>query len=202
MKVKNLGLIDYKEALDVQLTHVQSVIEDDSNEVILVCHHPSVVTLGKKSTPSDLIGWDGQVYEISRGGKATYHGPGQIVVYPIINLEKRGNDIYKFLRNLELAMVKTLENFGIENSKGDPDSTGVWIDNKKIASIGIAIKRWVTYHGLAINIFHDDQAFKGINPCGLNVSVMTSLEELSGNKVERFAFENQLCSNLSELLKN
>jgi lipoate-protein ligase B len=202
MKIKNLGLIDYKEALDIQLAHVKALIENKESETILICHHPSVVTLGKKSTPADLMGWDGKVYEISRGGKATYHGPGQVVIYPIINLQKRDNDIYKFLRNLEQAMVNTLSEFGITNSKGDPDSTGVWIDDKKIASIGIAIKRWITYHGLAINIFHDEQAFRGINPCGLNVSVMTSLEEIQGNKVERFTFENKLCANLSELLKN
>lgn len=200
MKVLNLGLIDYKEALDVQLKTVEAVINDQSDECLIICHHPSVVTLGKKSSPSDLVGWKGKVYEISRGGKATYHGPGQIVVYPVINLQKRENDIYKFLRALEQAMVKTLEEFGVNNSKGDPDSTGVWIDERKIASIGIAVKKWVTYHGLAINIFNDDDAFKGINPCGLNVSVMTSLEEVLELKVERFAFEEKLSSHLIELL--
>ena len=200
MKVINLGLIDYKEALDIQLETLEAVINQQQEECIIVCHHPSVVTLGRKSTSSDLAGWDGLVYEISRGGKATYHGPGQVVIYPVINLQSRENDIYKFLRKLEQAMVKTLEDFGVENSKGDPDSTGVWIEDRKIASIGIAIKRWVTYHGLAINIFHDDMAFRGINPCGLNVSVMTSLEEIQGSKVERFTFEKSLSSHLIELL--
>jgi lipoate-protein ligase B len=200
MKVINLGLIDYKKALDIQLKTLDSVIKGEQEDCLIICHHPSVVTLGRKSTQNDLIGWDGLVYEISRGGKATYHGPGQVVVYPVINLEKRDNDIYKFLRGLEQAMVNTLTDFGIIDSKGDPDSTGVWINDRKIASIGIAIKRWVTYHGLAINIFHDDKAFKGINPCGLNVNVMTSLEEIKGHKVERFSFEEKLCSHLIELL--
>ncbi|WP_127714207.1 lipoyl(octanoyl) transferase LipB [Halobacteriovorax sp. HLS] len=201
MEVINLGLIDYKEALDIQLNYLEEVLIGTRDEVLLICHHPSVVTLGKKSSMSDLTGWKGKTYEISRGGKATYHGPGQVVIYPILNLEKRMNDIYAYLRNLELAMVKTLEEFGVKEAKGDPDNTGVWIRDHKIASIGIAIKRWITYHGLAINIFYDKDAFKGINPCGLNVKVMTSLEEILGHKVERFTFEKQLSSNLLELLK-
>ena len=201
MDIVNLGLIDYKDALDLQMKYLEDVLSEKKNETLLICHHPSVVTLGKKSSPNDLVGWRGKVYEISRGGRATYHGPGQVVVYPIINLEKRNNDIYAYLRNLELAMVQTLEEFGIENSQGDPESTGVWINESKIASIGIAIKRWVTYHGLAINIFYDEKAFKGINPCGLDLKVMTTLEEILGKKVERFTFETKLSEHLLKLLK-
>lgn len=202
MEVLNLGLIDYKEALDIQLDMVGKVIEGAIPETLIVCHHPRVVTLGKKSEPSDLNGFDGKVYEISRGGRVTYHGPGQVVIYPIINLKSRNNDIYKFLRSLEEAMVNTLGEFGISGAEGDPENTGVWVSKSKIASIGIAIKRWVTYHGLAINIYRDDLAFKGINPCGMDVSVMTNLEELIGRKVERNTFENSLAAQLSHLLSN
>lgn len=199
MELINLGEILYKDALDIQIDFVEKVRTGESGEVILICSHPPVVTLGRKTRPSDLIDWKGAVYEVSRGGRATYHGPGQVVVYPILNLEKRGHDIYKYLRLLEKSIVKTLKDLGVD-AIGDPDSTGVWCNGKKMASIGVALKRWVTYHGLAFNLESDPMAFQGINPCGMGHSTMISLENLLGEKIERSFFEKKLEQNLLNLL--
>lgn len=206
MLVKNLGLINYKEAYAIQLETLEIVREDPDQEKLLVCSHPPVVTLGKKSTPEDLIGWSGPVEQIERGGKATYHGPSQVVIYPIIDLKSRNQDIAGFLAAMESAMISCLSDFGIVGQgnleRGKPDYTGVWIDylgsKRKIASIGVAVKRWVTYHGLAFNLYNDAQAFTGINPCGFTTDTMISLEEAHPGNINRNDFENQLCQNLEE----
>jgi lipoate-protein ligase B len=200
MKIINLGEKDYKEALDIQMSHVSKLLEDkEGHEHLIICSHPPVVTLGRKTEKEDIGSWSGKTYEISRGGRATYHGPGQVVVYPIVNLSKRNNDIYKYLRQIERAMVLTLASYGVK-AIGDPESTGVWVNNKKIASIGIAIKNWVTYHGLAINLYNDPLAFTGINPCGMSQDTMITLEALINRKVDRGEFENALAENLRSLL--
>lgn len=185
MKICNLGLTSYPEVLDFQfqardqlidlLEQKKSKEEVFSHETLISCSHHPIVTLGRKSAPGDLCGWDGEVVEVSRGGKATYHGPGQLIIYPIISLSHRANDVGRYLRSLEKVVVEALEIFGLK-AYGDKDSTGVWIEGRKIASIGIAIKKWVTYHGIAINLRRDPLAFKGINPCGFSTEMMTSLE--------------------------
>ena len=203
MRINYWGKITYAHALNKQLEAVERVIEGDEDEQIIICHHPPIVTLGKKSTPEDICGWQGETASISRGGKATYHGPGQTVAYPIINLKKRGNDIYWYLRSLEEAIVLSLKEYGIE-AKGDPNSTGVWVYDRKIASIGIAIKKWITYHGLAINLFKDINAFSGIKACGMDANVMISLEEITKLREEdkkREKFEKLLANHLVSLLK-
>ncbi len=199
MKIISLGLCHYEDAHKMQKELVETVRFRPNQETIILCNHHPVVTLGKKTVTTDLCGWKGQTYNVERGGRATYHGPGQVVAYPIIHLEKRNKDIYAYLRALEKAMELTLADYAL-NAKGDPDNTGVWIANKKIASIGVAIKRWVTYHGLAINLDLDPQAFKGINPCGFTTSKMTSVEELLGHKICRNEFESKLVLRLTEQL--
>lgn len=185
--------IAYIEALEKQLELVETVQADPSQECIVYCNHPSVVTLGRASEESDLIHWDGDVVKIQRGGKATYHGPEQLVVYPILNLNHRKKDLHLFLRKMENALVASLKEFGVDNAEGGrADATGVWIANRKIASMGIAVKKWVSYHGLAININKDDRAFKGISPCGFAVGTMVSLEELIGKRTEISEFQKVL----------
>lgn len=198
MQVHQLGLIDYKKAYDIQLKSVQEVLDGGENRLI-VCSHPSVVTLGKKSTPKDLTGWQGLTYEIERGGQATYHGPGQVIVYPIVDLRQSQN-ISGFLETLEHSMIKTLEHFKVSargnHERGKPTYTGVWVENKKIASIGIAVKRWVTFHGLALNLVRDPKAFTGINPCGFSSDTMISLDHLIEPCPTRLDFENALIDHL------
>jgi len=199
MRVENWGLIDYKTALEKQQQLVEEVYQDPAQELIVICHHPPVVTMGKKATADDLCGWQGDVVNVTRGGKATYHGPKQVVAYPIINIKTRSNDVYWYVRTLEDSIVRTLKKFDI-NSIGDPNSTGVWVDNRKIASIGIAVKRWITYHGLALNLFQDDMAFVGIKACGMNNSVMTSVSEILGQTI--VLDQNAFRSNVEKLLAN
>lgn len=199
MKIINLGLVDYREAHQFQKNWVQDLYRGTVDESLILCHHPPVVTLGKKASSADLCGWAGDVYEIERGGQATWHGPSQVVIYPIIDLSKRGNDIYLYLRNLEKSICATLSQYQLE-AKGDPENTGVWVNQKKIASIGIAVKRWITYHGLALNLYRDPMAFQGMSPCGMNTNIMTNLEDESGISVDRADFESKLCLNLIDAL--
>lgn len=187
------GLVDYSTALQRQLDLVQEVAEKDLPGFLIFCTHPPVVTTGRATQTDDIFDWHGDVIEVSRGGRATYHGPSQVVVYPIINLKfarhsRKEREIVGFLRDFENAIVKTLKKYGIESqgrslqkkvSDTAADETGVWVQNKKIASLGIAVKKWVSYHGAAINFSKDPKAFKGINPCGFSSQVIVTVEELS-----------------------
>lgn len=202
LAIHQLGLIDYLEAYNFQKKQVERVKEGEK-ECLIVCSHPSVVTLGKKSSPEDLKGWEGALYEIERGGKATYHGPGQIVIYPIIDLKKRRQNIAGFLEVMEYAMITVLNELELKASgnpqRGKPDYTGVWVQTnppKKIASIGVAVSRWITFHGLAFNLFKDDAAFKGISPCGFTTETMTDLETLLNIRLERSVIEKSLIGHL------
>lgn len=205
MKIENLGLIDYIDAYKIQLEKVEDVLSGTCEDTLLICSHPSVVTLGKKSSDSDIGSWTGEIISIERGGQATYHGPGQIVIYPIINLKNHGQNVAGFLEILEKCMIETLNSYDLKASgnpnRGQPDYTGVWIGDHKIASIGVAIKKWVTYHGLALNLYKDDKAFKGINPCGFSSSIMTSMEEtLQKDDLSRENIESELGKRLKESL--
>jgi lipoyl(octanoyl) transferase len=199
------GLIDYEEALTRQLELVEQVAKTQSNGFLIFCTHPAVVTLGRKTQPGDVYAWQGPIKEISRGGRATYHGPSQLVVYPIYNLEPK-HDIGAYLRNFENAIVKTLETYGVAAvgkslqkkslDESASEETGVWVGSKKVASLGIAVKKWVTFHGAAINLDFDKSAFQGMKPCGFEPSVMTSLEELTGKKIDRQEFTDHLKNSL------
>lgn len=206
LEVLNIGLTPYREAYDLQLQKVEDA-KQGKGEYLIVCSHPPVVTLGKKSRPEDIQGWTGPIEEIERGGKATYHGPGQIVIYPIIDLKKRGQDIAGFLEVMENSMIKVLADLDLKakgnEERGKPDFTGVWLDShppKKIASIGVAVSRWVTYHGLAFNLENDPLAFTGISPCGFTTDTMTCLENVlklrETSQVNRSIIENSLITEL------
>jgi len=209
MRILNLGLIDYKKAYDLQLEVVEKV-RSAGEETLIICSHPPIVTLGKKSTPADILGWQGNIEKIERGGKATYHGPGQVVIYPVIDLKKHDQNLAGFLEAMEQSMIDVLKTYELaakgNEQRGKPDYTGVWVETemgmKKIASIGIAVRRWITFHGLAFNLDFDSLAFSGINPCGFSTSIMTNLETLLGKKVERSTFENQLSEILISKFNN
>jgi lipoyl(octanoyl) transferase len=192
MRIVNWGLTPYLEAQRRQLELVEEVASG-ADEVLIFCTHPPVVTVGRGTQADDIFAWQGELVETSRGGRATYHGPNQIVVYPILNLAREqgktfgARDIHAYLRVLEMAIVKTLNEFGlaaeartVRMGAEGPSLTGVWIGSKKVASIGIAVKKWVTYHGLALNVFRDEHAFRGINPCGFKSEIMTSMEAEKG----------------------
>lgn len=214
MKLLDWGLVDYQQALEQQLKLLEQVSTGEKKETLIYCTHSPVVTLGRAATNADVAGWEGSTYEISRGGKATYHGPNQLVVYPILDLKRSdrknlpANDLHAYLRGFEQAIVETLKTYGVEATTTpskevssvdeNPQWTGVWVEDKKIASIGIAVKKWITYHGAAINIEKDPKAFQGINPCGFSSKVMTSLEEVIGEPPHRNTFKARLLKHLCQ----
>jgi len=202
MIFEDWGSIPYQQALDKQLEYVNNVDlavsrGQEHPGYLIFCTHPPVVTTGRQTQPNDIFSWKGEVIEISRGGRATYHGPSQIVVYPIINLkqarhERGPQEIRGYIRAFENAIVETLKEFGVNavgktpqklpGQTNETDETGVWIDSKKIASLGIAVKKWITYHGAAINFYDDPMAFTGINPCGFKTDTMISVEKILKEK--------------------
>lgn len=201
------GLIDYDQALDQQLNLLHKIADGTQPDTLVFCTHPPVVTLGRKTQEGDVFAWNGPVKEISRGGRATYHGPSQLLVYPLINLDRSDlkqrphRDIHAFLRKIENAIVLTLKEFGITAiGKNNDDETGVWVESQKIASLGIGVKRWVTYHGAAINLDQDENAFYGMKPCGFANSIMTNAELLLQAPIDRKKFETILKNILTESL--
>lgn len=205
------GSIQYAEALQRQLDLVELVRSGKTQETLVVCTHPPVVTLGRSTREGDLCGWQGNVVEVNRGGRATYHGPSQIVVYPILDLGRLDRDLHKYMRRLEDAIVATLTKFGVpshgrsmQTQFGDTapvEATGVWIGSRKIASIGIGVRNWVSFHGLALNVERDPEAFKGLLPCGFTTETMISIEEILGRPVDRSAVQSALVGNLRSLLQ-
>lgn len=186
MKLENWGLIPYEEATRRQLEAVEAVA-DGAEERLILCTHPPVVTKGRGTPEDDIQGWSGELVETSRGGRATYHGPSQLIVYPIVDLRvKRAavpeKDIHAYLRAVEAATVFALRQLGLTEAEarttkmGEQSLTGVWVQDRKIASIGVAVKKWITYHGMAVNVSKDDKAFAGIRPCGFDANIMTSVE--------------------------
>lgn len=193
------GLVDYQQALTQQLELLQKVSEGKAMPTVVFCSHPPIVTLGRATQPGDVFGWKGPTLEVSRGGRATYHGPSQIVMYAIIDLNplhpRRGSrEIVGFLRDFEKCIVESLKDFGItaegkslkKHTEAEAtEETGVWVGRQKVASLGIAVKKWITYHGAALNFEHDPEAFQGLKPCGFSPETMTSVEKILGRKVPR-----------------
>lgn len=211
MEVHDWGLIQYELAYRRQLEAVERLIKGEGDEQLIFCSHPSIVTLGRGVKEGDVFAWSGETLEVNRGGRATYHGPNQIVVYPIVNLDSRHRDVHRHMRVLEDSVVDTLAEFGVSavgNSKqartesdSPDDATGVWIGDRKIASVGIGVRKWITIHGLALNLEHDPKAFTGMRPCGFSSDVMISLEEVLGEKVNRDLVQEKLSAHLLRRLE-
>jgi lipoate-protein ligase B len=182
----DLNLIDYKEAWDLQKSIFNQRVKKEIPDTLLLLEHPHTYTFGKVAKKNNLVGSADflknnniSVYDIDRGGDITYHGPGQIVGYPIINLEDWKKDTHKYLRALEEVIIKTCTEYGLTSNR-DSKYTGVWMNGKKIAAIGIKVSRWVTMHGFAFNVNTNLSMFKGIIPCGISDKDVTSLSrELS-----------------------
>ncbi len=187
MIFEDWGEVEYAEACERQLRLVDEVASGAEDRLVF-CTHPPVVTKGRSTTKEDITTWTGPTIESSRGGRATYHGPSQIVIYPILKLSD--HDLHKYLRLLEETTALALREMGLpaerqETPKGEISRTGVWVGPRKIASVGIAVRQWVTYHGVAINVFDDPSAHQGIKPCGFTPETMTSVEKELGRSVEK-----------------
>jgi lipoate-protein ligase B len=178
------GVVAYGAARDRQIELVSARQRDEAPDSLVLLEHPHVITVGRARAAASNVLAAGEVpvVETERGGDVTYHGPGQLVGYPIVSLIVGERDLHKFLRNLEEGMIRTLAAFGVAAARR-PGATGVWVGEQKIASIGIACRKWVTFHGLALNVATDLGYFSRINPCGFEAKVMTSLEALVGQAV-------------------
>ncbi len=176
LDVRRLGRCDYAEAHRIQQEVLEQRIAGDARDTLLLCEHAPIITLGRKTPPEERPTSDVPTMEVERGGEATYHGPGQAVAYPIIALPDDRRDLHRYLRDLEQVVIGVLGEFEIEGRR-EEGLTGVWVGDKKIASIGVAVRRWVTWHGLAINVHTDLAAFEGFSPCGLSPSVMTRMAD-------------------------
>ncbi len=185
----DLDFIDYKEAWDLQYYLHQQRVENQISDILLLLEHPNTYTLGKTAHAENLIGGKEfleqnniSVYNIDRGGDITYHGPGQLVGYPIINLTDWHQDSHKYLRTLEEVIIKVCNEYGLKAERVE-GYTGVWIEDRKIAAIGIKISRWVTMHGFAFNINTNLDLFNGIIPCGISDKSVTSLQKELGKEI-------------------
>jgi len=184
MKIEWLGRIEYQAGLRIQEERLDECLNKGEESVILLEHEP-VYTIGRLPDKSSLHLVDQlpyPVFETNRGGQATYHGPGQLVGYPILDLRARGRDLHCYLRKLEDLLIDLLREFEINGGKIE-GKTGVWVEDRKIASIGIGIRKWVTMHGFALNVASDLSGFQSIIPCGLPGVRMTSISIESGSEV-------------------
>lgn len=177
----------YETALEYQQQVVESKQDQTSPDLLLFVEHPHVYTLGRGGKESNVLApQDVPVIRTSRGGDVTYHGPGQLVVYPIIDLRsKLRKDVHRYVRNLELSAIRTLDGFGLTATRRPP-FTGIWIGDKKIAAIGVAVRRAITFHGLALNVNTELSYFKRIIPCGLAWADVTSMA-IELNTAQNFA---------------
>jgi lipoyl(octanoyl) transferase len=184
MKIEWLGRIEYQAGLRIQEERLEECLNNGGESVILLEHEP-VYPIGRRPDKSSLHLVEQlpyPVFETNRGGQATYHGPGQLVGYPILDLRARGRDLHCYLRKLEDLLIDLLEEFAIKGTKIE-GKTGVWVEDRKIASIGIGIRKWVTMHGFALNVASDLSGFQSIIPCGLPGVRMTSISIESGSEV-------------------
>jgi lipoyl(octanoyl) transferase len=176
MNIKWLGRIAYGDGLHRQEEFLERCLLTGDENVLLLEHEP-VYTIGRqldRSSLRDAARLPYPVFETNRGGQATFHGPGQLIGYPILDLRARGRDLHKYLRALESVLIDLLAEFGISAGRIE-NKTGVWVENRKIASIGVGVRKWITMHGFALNVSPDLTGFSHITPCGLGDVTMTSI---------------------------
>ncbi len=179
-----MGIVDYAVAWNLQKELVESkAAGNEERDFLILLEHPHVITVGRKGNMDNVLDPRVPVYRVERGGDATYHGPGQLVAYPIVSLVRTNFALRDFVRALERIIIATLSTFSITSSAIE-GKTGVWVGNKKIASIGLAVDRWITYHGLALNVNTDLAYFEMIRPCGFSAETMTSVEKITGKSLD------------------
>jgi lipoyl(octanoyl) transferase len=200
MNIEWLGRIDYQVALQIQEERLYRCLNDGKESVILLEHEP-VYTIGRlpdKSSLRVVAQLPHPFFETNRGGQATYHGPGQLVGYPILDLRQRGRDLHRYLRSLEDLLIDLLKEFGIRGDKV-AGKTGVWVQDRKIASIGVGVRKWVTMHGFALNVASDLSGFQSIVPCGLPGVRMTSISTELATEVSLEIVREKLTPRLGKL---
>ena len=184
-----LGRRDYLDTWSLQKSLVLARHRREVPDLLLTVEHPHVITTGRSTDPANLLSRtspDGRetvpVVEVERGGDVTYHGPGQLVAYFLFDLEAQNRDLHRFLRDLEEVQIRMLERLGLSGGRIE-GKTGVWVGDRKVGSIGLAVRHWVTYHGFALNVATDLRYFSLVNPCGFDPDTMTSVSSLLGRTV-------------------
>jgi lipoyl(octanoyl) transferase len=197
---QDLGSTDYLTAVALQEQFVVGKQQNFSADILLFVEHPHVYTLGRGGNQANVLApEDVPVIRTSRGGDVTYHGPGQLVVYPIIDLRsKLRKDVHRYVRNLELAAIETLRDFGLTGGRRPP-FTGIWIGDSKIAAIGVAVRRCITFHGLALNVTTDLAYFRRIVPCGLKWADVTSMARELGADQDLSAVRDRFLHHFAEI---
>ena len=199
---KSTKPVNYKDAIDYLENRVIEINIGKSKELIWLLEHPSIFTAGTSYKSSDVIDKSINLVKTSRGGKITWHGPGQLICYFVIDLNKRGKDIRKFTKLIENSIIDTLNNFNI-NSISDRKNIGIWVNSgkelKKVAAIGFRVKKWIAYHGFSININNNLNEYKKIVPCGIKDKGITNLKEIKNQDYTNISKE--ILNNLFKYLK-
>ncbi|MDP6698979.1 MAG: lipoyl(octanoyl) transferase LipB [Candidatus Latescibacteria bacterium] len=193
-----VGRIDYARAWAWQEALREQCRAGVLGDVVLLVEHPPTYTGGRATLPEHLLKEDLDVVPIDRGGSVTFHGPGQLVAYPIVDLRARGRDVHQYLRDLEAVLIATLAAYGLIGV-ARPGLTGAWVDDRKVASIGIHVRHWITAHGLALNIATDLDYFAAIRPCGLGSGEMTTMNALLGRVLDPIEVEAELLAAYGEI---
>jgi len=203
--VHKLGMVEYGEAYQLQKRLQHKRLEGEISDVLLLLEHPPTLTIGRSGSLENVLASREQLTQegislffIERGGDVTYHGPGQLVGYPIVDLSHRERDIHRYVRDLEEVLIRTLKDFSIIASR-DKRHAGVWVEKEEVAAIGVSIRRWVTMHGFALNVNANLKHFSFINPCGFSDRKATSMAQLLGREVPVETVTERLLAHFSDV---
>jgi lipoate-protein ligase B len=201
----DLGLTDYEECYVLQKELVAKRRSGQIGDSLIIAEHNEVFTIGRTGdeenvlVPGDILTSSGlKVLRVDRGGDITFHGPGQLIAYPIIDLKFAGKDLHSYLRDLEDVAMRFLNDYSVHGERIDK-KTGVWVQDKKIASVGVGASNWVTFHGLSVNVNCDLEFFSMINPCGMPDIEITSLERIKGQKIDLDEAKRRILAHLKEV---
>ena len=204
-EIWDLGLTEYGEAWELQRRLHHQRLEGEISDVLLLLEHPPTITIGKSGTLDNvlisrerLVQQGISLFFIDRGGDVTYHGPGQIVGYPIFDLRERGKDLHHYVHNLEEVILRTLRDFSIDAGR-DESHPGVWVDGEEIAAIGLNVRRWVSMHGFALNVNTNLDHFTFINPCGFSDRRATSMSKILCRKISKEEVMERLVSHFYDV---
>jgi lipoyl(octanoyl) transferase len=205
--VIRLGTVEYEEAWELQRRVVEERVTGGTPDVLFLLEHPHVYTLGRGGhaenvlvDEASLAARGAKALWVDRGGDVTYHGPGQLVGYPIVHLARLGKDTHQHLRRIEEVLIRALGDFGLEGHR-EPTYTGVWVGDEKVAAIGVRVSRWVTSHGFALNVDPDLSYFASIIPCGIHHKGVTSLSRLLGRTVSRSEVESAVLHHFADVFE-